>query len=200
MKVILSILTIVMMLIYLAVTVGCGGAVKEPEIEPVPKEPTIEELRKPVAKDPTIYKAAHVLQNSGRLTKKYMSYEKYRQLTGGKETGALDPDWFYDSYQLDLIEEGYWAMVTFGTAERAIERDPRIEKLMTDLPGKSIVVKLQTPSGKRYLLSDAEADGILDFAKEENKKTDTKIDIELLDKMQEKYNWIIGLIKKYYKK
>lgn len=200
MKVILSILTIGMMLIYLAVTVGCGGAVKEPETEPVPKEPTIEELRKPVAKDPTIYKAAHVLQNSGRLTKKYISYEKYQQLTGGKETETLDPDWFYDSYQLDLIEEGYWAMVIFGTAERAIERDARIEKLMTDLPGKSIVVQLKNPSGKRYLLSDAEADGILDFAKEENKKTGTKIDIELLDKMQEKYNWIIGLIKKYYKK
>lgn len=200
MKVIRRVMAIVMMSVYLVFTIGCGGAAEKPETEPVPREPTIEELRKPVAKDPTIHKAAHVLQNSGRLTKKYMSYEKYQQLTAGKETAALDPDWFYDSYQLDLMEKGYWAMVTFGTAERAIKRDPRIEKLMTDLPGKSIVVKLKNPSGKNYLLSDAEADGILDFAKEANKKTGTKIDIELLDKMQEKYTWIIGLIKKYYKK
>ncbi len=71
---------------------------------------------------------------------------------------------------------------------------------MTDLPGKSITVELKMPSGKKYLLSDAEADGILDFAKDANEKKTARVDIQLLDQMQEKYTWILGLIKKHYKK
>lgn len=198
MKLILRTLVIASVLTGLAIISGCGPEQKPQTEPPVVKEPTIEELRKPVAKDVTIYKAVDVLKKFGRLTKKYMSYDKYKKLTGG-QAAALDPDWFYDSYVLDLNEKGYWASVTFGTAEKAIARDPRIEKIMTDLPGTSIFMKLKTPSGRTYLLSDAEADGILDFAKDERKK-DTKIDIQLLDKMQEKYTWLMGIIKKNYKK
>ena len=199
MKLIRRALVIVSVLTALVIISGCGPD-QRPQTEPQPvvKEPTIEELRKPVNKDASIYKAVAVLKKTGRLSKKYISYEKYKELTGG-QAAALDPDWFYDSYVLDLNENGYWATVTFGTAEKAVARDPRIEKLMADLPGKSIFMRLKTPSGRTFLLSDAEADGILDFAKDEKDKG-TKIDIQLLDRMQEKYTWIIGIVKKYYKK
>ena len=196
-------LTIVSVVVGLALISHCGPAKKvesQPQVVPVPREPTIEELRKPVAKDPTIYKALAVIKEYGRLTKKYMSYEKYQKLTGGQENVALDPDWFYDSYKLDTNENGYWITVTYGTAQRAFERDARIEKVMTDLPKKSITVELKTPSGRTYLLNDADADGILDFAKDAKEKGRGKVDVQLLDKMQEKYTWILGLIKKHYKK
>ena len=194
-------LTIMSIVVYLTVAFGCGGGTQEPKTEPqvIPKEPFIEKLRKPVAKDPTIYKAVQVLKKFGRLSKKYMSYEKYQKLTSGQGTAAFDPDWFYDSYALDLNEKGYWATVTFGTSKRAEERDPRIQKLMTDLPGKSIFMTLKTPSGRTFLLSDAEADGILDFVKDAKEKSVKKINIELLDKMQEKYTWIINIVKRNYK-
>ena len=196
-------LTIVLVVMGLALIPGCGPAKKvesEPQVTPVPREPTIEELRKPVAKDPTIYKALSVIKEYGRLSKSYMPYEKYLKLTGGQENAALDPDWFYDSYKLDTNENGYWITVTYGTAQRAFARDPRIEKVMTDLPGKSITVELKTPSGRTYLLNDAEADGILDFAKDAKEKGQVKVDVPLLDNMQEKYTWVLGLIKKNYKR
>lgn len=202
MKLILKTSAVIMIVIYLAAVFGCGGTQTKPVTEPevvVPKEPTIEELRKPVDKDPSIYKAVEVLTKYGRLTKEHISYDKYLELTGG-QAAAIDPDWFYDSYVLDLNENGYWATVTFGTSKRAIERDRRIEKIMTDLPGTSIFMKLKTPSGRIYLLSDSEADGILDYAKDEKDKSATAIDIKLLDTMQEKYTWIMGIIKKHYKK
>ena len=202
MKLIIKTSAIIVILIYLAVAFGCGGTQTKPVTEPevvVPKEPTIEELRKPVDKDPSIYKAVEVLKKYGRLTKEHISYDKYLELTGG-QAAAIDPDWFYDSYVLDLNENGYWATVTFGTSKRAIERDRRIEKIMTDLPGTSIFMKLKTPSGRTYLLSDSEADGILDFVKDERDKSATTVDVKLLDTMQEKYTWIIGIIKKHYKK
>ncbi len=197
-----KILTILSIIVYMAIAFGCGGGTQEPKTEPqvTPKEPSIEELRRPVAKDPTIYQAVQVIKKFGSLSKQYISYEKYQELTGGQGAAALDPDWFYDSYVLDLNENGYWATVTFGTAKRAIERDPRIEKLLADLPGKSISIKLKTPSGRTFLLSDAEADGVLDFVKDIREKTTNKIDIDLLDKMQEKYTWIMGIVKKHYKR
>lgn len=204
MKVIVKTLAIAMIMVYLLAAFGCGGAAKKVETQPVEpppsKEPSIEELRKPVAKDDTIYKAVEVLQKFGRSTKKYMSYEKYQATAGAQASGAIDPDWFYDSYVLDMNEDGYWATVTFGTARRAKENDPRLRDLMENLPGQSIFIKLKTPSGKTYLLSDAEADGVLDFAKEAGDTGAAKIDIQLLDRMQEKYTWLIGIVKKYYKK
>ena len=197
-------LTIVIAITAILALIACGPSQQkvetEPQVAPVPHEPTIEELRKPVAKDLTIYKALEVIKEYGNFYKKYMPYEKYQQMTQAQEGAAVDPDWFYDSYKLNMNEDNHWMIVTFGTAKRAFERDPRIEKLMTDLPGKSITVELKMPSGKTYLLNDAEADGILDFAKDIKDKNVTKVDIPLLDQMQEKYTWIIGLIKKHYKK
>lgn len=198
----LKTLTIGSIVIGLMFIIGCGPTGKaqtEPQVV-TPTEPSIEELRKPVAKDATIYKAVEVIKDYGWLSKKYMSYEKYQQLTKGQTGAALDPDWFYDNYKLNMNEKDHWILVTFGTAKRAIARDPRIEKVMADLPEKSITVELKMPSGKKYLLSDAEADGVLDFAKDANEKKVTQVDVQLLDKMQEKYTWILGLIKKHYKK
>ena len=198
----LKTLAIVSIIIDLMFVFGCGPGEKvqtEPQVV-TPKEPTIEELRKPVSKDATIYKALEVIKEYGKLSKEYISYEKFQGLTKGQAAAALDPDWFYDSYKLNMNEEDHWILVIFGTAQRAMARDPRIGKIMTDLPGKSITVELKMPSGKKYLLSDAEADGILDFAKDANEKKTARVDIQLLDQMQEKYTWILGLIKKHYKK
>ena len=202
MKITLKTLTIVSIVFGLMFVLGCGPAEKaqtEPQVV-TPKEPGIEELRKPVSKDAAIYKALEVIKDYGRKSKEYISYEKYQQLTKGQAGAALDPDWFYDSYKLSMNEKDHWIMVIFGTAKRAIARDPRIEKIMADLPEKSITVELKMPSGKKYLLSDAEADGILDFAKDAGEKKVTKVNVQLLDKMQEKYTWILSLIKKHYKK
>jgi hypothetical protein len=198
----LKTLIIVSIVIGLLFIIGCGPTEKaqtEPQVV-TPSEPGIEELRKPVAKDATIYKALEVIKDYGRKSKEYISYEKYQQLTKGQAGAALDPDWFYDSYKLDMNEKDHWILVIFGTAKRAMARDPRIEKIMAGLPEKSITVELKMPPGTKYLLSDAEADGILDFAKDANEKKTTKVDVQLLDKMQEKYTWILGLIKKHYKK
>lgn len=202
MNVFSRILTIISVIVFLAVSYNCSSAGSKElktESQVVSKEPSIEELRKPVAKDNSIYKATQVIKKLGRLSKEYLSYEKYKKLTSEQGSTALDPDWFYDSYALDLNREGYWATVTFGTAKRAIEREPGIQKLMVDLPEKSIFMKLKTPTGRTFLLSDANADGVLDFAKDAHKKTDKKIDVKLLDKMQEKYTWIIGIIKKHFR-
>lgn len=201
MKITLKTLKIVSIMFGLMFVLGCGPTEKA-QTEPLvtPKEPSIEDLRKPVAKDASIYKAVEVIKEYGRKSKEYISYEKYQQLTKGQAGVALDPDWFYDSYKLDMNEKDHWILVIFGTAKRAMARDPRIGKIMADLPEKSITVELKMPSGKKYLLSDAEVDGILDFAKDADKKKVTKINVQLLDKMQEKYTWILGLIKKHYKK
>ena len=50
-----------------------------------------------------------------------------------------------------------------------------------------------------YKLEQAKK-GVLDFAKDANEKKTARVDIQLLDQMQEKYTWILGLIKKHYKK
>ena len=128
-----------------------------------------------------------------------MSYEKYKKLTKGQVGGAIDPDWFYDSYNLNLNEEKHFMSVTFGTSKRAKDRDDRIEKVMEGLPDNSITVKLQTPRGNTYLLTDADADGVLDFAADAKNKN-PRVDIKLLDTMQKKYTWIVKIMKRNYKK
>lgn len=193
---------IICILIYLAVNSGCGPSGSQVKTEPAdvkPAQPSIEELRTPVAKDPTIYKAGVVIKEFGRLKKKHISYKKYQQLTKGQANTAMDPDWFYDSYILDLNEKNHWMNVTFGTSKKAVDDDPRIKTIMAGLPENSINIRMKTPRGKTYLLTDADADGILDFAKDEAQKKITQVDIQLLDSMQKKYTWIIGLIKKHYK-
>jgi hypothetical protein len=139
-----------------------------------------------------------VIKEYGQLKKKHISFVKYKKLTAGQPGGAMDPDWFYDSYHLDMKEKNHWITVIFGTSKRAKARDPRIGKIMADLPPNSIAVKMKTPKGREYMLSDSNADGILDYAAPAKNKS-PKVDIKLLDRMQEKYTWIIGIIKKHYK-
>jgi hypothetical protein len=200
MRKVVNVLLIVMVIGYLAIITGCAGA-KAPETTPESDaKPSPEELRKKVDKDPAIYQAMAVIKKVGKLTQEHISYEKYETITKSQQGSVLDPTWFYDNYDLPLNKDGYWITVTFSTADKSIVRDPRIEKLMTDLPGNSITVNLKTPSGQSYILSDTEADGILDFAKRANEESVKQIDYELLDRMQEKYTWIISIIKKHYKK
>ncbi len=81
-----------------------------------------------------------------------------------------------------------------------MESDPRIAKLIGDMPKESITMDLKTPKGNKYLLVDNNADGVLDFVKKAGSKTTMKIDVKLLDSLQKKYTWIIGVIKKHYQK
>ncbi len=198
------ILTIIV--IYVAAGIACGpsSSTTTPKTEPTQVKPTVEplpveQLRKQVPKDPAMYKAVAVIKEYGKFKKKYMSFEKYKQLTKGQVGGAIDPDWFYDGYSLNMNENKHYITVTYGTAKRAIERDDRIEKVLEGLPHSSITVNLTTPRGITYLLTDAEADGVLDFASNAKSKN-PKVDIKLLDTMQEKYTWIVSLIKRNYKK
>jgi len=201
-----SIIIVTVMIGFVLMTTGCGGSKVETqpvgkEIQPpiVPREPTIDELRKPVSKDMEIYKPIGVIKHFGTLKKKSMTYEKFQKLTGGQANVMIDPDWFYDTYRYPVNENNYWITVTFGTAKRAKNADSRITQAMGDLPEESIYISLLTPSKKTYILLDSNADGILDFTKEANQPTSTKVDIKLLDEMQEKYTWILNLIRKYYK-
>lgn len=199
-----NLLIITAVLFAFIIATGCGPSAQKPVTEPPKPEvkepvPDIEALRKPVAKDPHMYKITKVIKQYGQLKKKYMSYEKYQKLTGGKANAALDPDWFYDSYFLNMKENNHYITVTWGSAKRAIERDPRIEKVLADLPAQSITIKMDTPKGNTYLMTDAQCDGVLDYAANAKSKS-TKIDIKLLDQMQEKYTWIISILKKHFKK
>ncbi|MCP4157644.1 MAG: hypothetical protein GY757_58585 [bacterium] len=203
MKIFLRTLITISILVVLAITFGCGGTETQTvktEPTPVVKEaPTIEELRKPVDKDPNMFKVLKVIKKFGKFRKQYMTYEKYQKTSGS--SGAIDPAWFYDSYDLEVNEKKHWSTVTYGSAGRAIERDPRIEKALEGLPKQSVIVKLKTPDGRKYIISDADGDGIIDFAKIANQKTVAgKQDIKVLDKMQEKYTWLMSIVKKYYKK
>ena len=198
-------ITLSILVIYAVFSIACGpSSTANPKTEPTQVKPTvepppIEELRIQVPKDPAMYQAVAVIKEYGKLKKKYMSYKQYLKLTKGQVGGAIDPDWFYDSYYLNLNENKHFISVTFGTSKRAKDRDDRIEKVMEGLPNNSITVKVQTPRGNIYLLTDAEADGVLDFAANAKNKH-PKIDIKLLDRMQKKYTWIVKLIKRNYKK
>ncbi|MCP4218832.1 MAG: hypothetical protein GY765_29640 [bacterium] len=201
MKLLLKSLTLICAVLFISLFSGCGPEkvqpTTEPPSQPVPQEPTIEELRKPVAKDPGMFKAVTVLKKYGTKSKTYMSYEKYQKMSA---SGAMDPSWFYDQYDMNMNEKKHWIKVILGTSERAVQKDPRIAKIMAELPQLSISMEVKTPSGKIYLLSDMQGDGILDYAADSKKKSGGKVDIPLLDKMQEKYTWIIGIVKKHYKK
>ncbi|MCP5045952.1 MAG: hypothetical protein GY940_02200 [bacterium] len=202
MKIILKWMINIFILMALVTATACGPSGQKPQTEPpkpIKTEPSIEELRKPVSKDPAMFKAVNVIKEYGKLKKKAISYKKYQELTKGQSNAAFSPDWFYDSYHLDIKEKGHWIALTYGTSKKAKTQDPRVAKVMTGLPDNSISMKLKTPSGKSYLLSDAEADGILDYAAKENAKN-TKVDVKLLDQMQEKYKWVLSVIKRYYKK
>lgn len=203
MKIFIRTAILIGIVIYMAFSVGCGAPTQKPAVEPPPPpppvtEPTIEDLRQHVDKDPDMFKAIKVIEKYGVLRKKAITFEKYVELTGGKSGGAINPDWFCDNYTLEVNENKHWMTITFGTSKRAKVKDSRIQQVMAGLPEESISLKMQTPDGKKYILSDAEADGVLDYAAPANQTT-AKIDIPLLDKMQEKYTWLLGIVKESYR-
>lgn len=182
---------------------GCGAPQKVETAPtpppPPPKEPTIEELRKPVTADNEMKKVIIVIRNYGLLKKQAISYEKYKQLTKGSTDSPINPDWFYDNYVMTINLNKYSAPVTLGTA-RYSGRNPKIKELMSGLPENSISISpFVTPSKKKYVLVDYNCDGILDYAKPVNAPASSKISVQLLDEMQERYTWLLSIIKKKYK-
>lgn len=178
---------------------ACGGpktVVTEPEPATVPEAPPPPSA----SPDPQIGRVHVVLRHFGRLTRKYMSYEEYsRNHRAGDEVASVSPDWFYDTYSLDLNQDGYWAKVHYQTAERAITRDPRIESLLGTAPRNAIDMSVETPAGRKYVFSDAEADGVLDYAALQGRKAgDSGFDWELRDRMQATYSRLLAVIKGYY--
>ena len=192
---------IVIVFATLLVVAGCGGTetVKtepEPVVAPVPPPPT-------APPDPHIGQAYTVLRHFGTLTRRHMSYNQYQQKTGEAGTvSSVSPDWFYDIYSLELNEKGYWVTVSFQTARRAVARDPRIETLLGGAPHHAIDMRVKTPRGRRYILSDSEGDGVLDYAALQGKTGGTRptFDAELRDSMQKTYSWILGVIKGYFQR
>lgn len=172
---------------------------KKIDTEPSSEVPATKYPRLDIPADPGMYKALQVIKDFGKRTKGHLSYADFQK---SKKSAVFDPDIFYDHYLLDLNEKDYWITLTFRSAVRSIEKDPRIEKLMENLPRKAIDVQLKTPRGNTYLLSDSNADGVLDFARPAGKKKISPVnaDLNLLKNMQEKYRWVLGIIKKYYKR
>ncbi|MCK4837114.1 MAG: hypothetical protein KAT17_10760 [Candidatus Aminicenantes bacterium] len=178
---------------------GCTG--KKVEIQPDSEALSIDVPKLDISPDPAMYKALTVVKKFGKKTMEHMSYGKYRKSRSAKKDPTFNPYVFYDQYVLDMNEKNYWVTLTFYTAVRAIVKDPRIESLMQSFPEKAMDVKMKTPAGKTYLLSDTNADGVLDFASlaGQKKKSQSAVDIELLKRMQVKYRWILGIVKRYYR-
>jgi hypothetical protein len=188
----------------IAVWVGCSTAGPK-KTEPLTTGPSIQPPKLDLPADITMYRALAVIEHYGRQSQQHILYREYQQRTGGKggDVSSWSPDWFYDSYVLDLNEQGYWATVTYSTARDARDRDERIDRLMQGVPVDVIDMRLKFPSGDTYLLGDSEADGVLDFARKAGQKPDTapnSQDLERLKWLQEKYAWILGVIKRNYRK
>jgi len=186
------------LIIFLVVFInGCVG--KKAETEPSAEVPALQPPRLDMAADPGMYKAMQVIKDFGKKSKDHLTYSEFRKT---KKTAVFDPDVFYDHHVLDLNEKDYWITITYRSAVRSIRKDSRIEKLMENLPRKVIDVQLKTPQGKTFLLSDSNADGVLDFASPAGKKkrSNPEADLKLLKNMQGRYRWVLSIIKKYYKK
>lgn len=184
--------------------VNCGGSKKpatEPTPAPKPEAPAIESYRPNVPKDPNIYKAFKVIKHYGKLSKRYTPYSKIKSAGGSGTVQAMGSDMFYDTYSLPMNEKNYWVTVNYNTAERAIENDTRIKQEMKNIPVNNIDMVVKTPKGRKYVISDTEADGILDFAAPAGKpvKMSAEQKKSLLDRMQRKYSWFLRLIKKNYR-
>ncbi len=188
-----------MLLLSLLFYAGCAPRAPEKEPPPTIPEPATE---KPIApKDEQMYMVYSVLKRFGRKIQSHISYDRYRQLVAQDGLSSWSPDWFYDSYRLPLNEKGHWVVISYHTAADAVKADPRIAKRMADVPHHAIDLRLQDPRGDKYVLTDAEADGVLDFAapdRGDRIPTSIKKDTPLVQKMQGKYTWILSIIKKSY--
>jgi len=177
---------------------GCSGkkADTEPSTRPVVDVPQLN-----IPPDPGIYKALKVIRGFGKKIVTHQTFAEYKKQEVADGNATFTPDLFYDRYILDLNEKDYWVTLTLRTAARSKRTDSRIRKLMKSFPENAIDVVLKTPAQKTFLLSDSNADGVLDFAAPEGKRPDQglKVDVKLLRTMQHKYGWILGIIKRHYK-
>jgi len=192
-----------LVIVAFAAAIGCGP--KTPVTEPPPAEPgptPLQTWQQEIPKDATMYQALKVLENYGRKTKKSISYNEYKRNTGGGTLTSWSPEWFYDAFTLDMNEKGNWVTITWSTSKFAGKRDARIADLMKDAPSDVIDLKVKVPSGSVYLLGDSDSDGILDFAMNKKAKAEEagkQANIQLLDRMQKKYSWILSIVKRNYK-
>lgn len=191
-------------ILFVAAWFGCSTAGPK-KTEPSTPEPAVSPPRLDLPADSTIYRALSVIEEFGRQDQQHISYQEYRKRTGGKSdnVSSWSPDWFYDAYVLEMNEKGYWATVTFYTARDAVKRDERINRLMEGVPVNAIDMKLKFPGGENYLLSDTEADGVLDFVRKmdpHSGRTDDRQTLEQLEQLQKKYSWILGIIKRSYRR
>jgi hypothetical protein len=177
---------------------GCTGkkADTEPSTLPMTDVPKLN-----IAPDPGMYKVLQVIKRFGNKTMDYLSYPEFKKREATEQNATFNPDVFYDQYVLDLNEKDYWVTVTFRTATRSRRRDSRIRDLMQNFPENAIDMLLKTPANKTFLLSDSNGDGVLDFARPESKQHNQglTVNIELLKAMQQKYGWILRIIKRHHK-
>lgn len=192
---------VVFILLLVSLIYFCGP--KEVKVEPSVEEQGTVETRPllDVPKDPSIYKACHVIKDYGKMTQMHRSYQDFLKASKGGKT-AFTPAMFYDTYKLKLTEQNHRFQLMFSTARRAIKKDQRVEDQMSGLPRKVIDVNMTTPKGMVYMMSDNEADGVLDFATPANRKQAPTggVDVQLLKRLQKKYAWVLSVVKKYYKK
>ena len=176
---------------------GCAGKKADTEPSIMTDVPKLN-----IAPDPGMYKALQVIKRFGNKTMDHLSYAEFKKREATVQNATFNPDVFYDQYVLDLNEKNYWITVTFRTATRSRRRDSRIRDLLQNFPENAIDMLLKTPANKIFLLSDSNGDGVLDFARPEGKQHNQglTVDIELLKAMQQKYGWILGIIKRHYKR
>jgi len=163
-----------------------------------PESPEMPHLDLPP--DHQMHRVIAVIMEYGRKTRDFMTYGAYRELMPD-ETTAVSPEYFYDRYVLDLNEDGHWVTMTLSTARRAKARDPRIASFMLDFPENALDVTLQTAGGRSFLLSDQDADGVLDFASplRDGTPTATGVDIALMKSLQPRYTWVLRILKRHAK-
>lgn len=175
---------------------GCAGKKADTEPSSVVDIPKLN-----IPPDPGIYKALNVIRKFGKKIVRHQSFAEYKKQETADRNATFNPDLFYDRYILDLNEKDYWVTLTLRTSARSKRSDSRIRKLMQSFPENAIDLVLKTPAQKTFLLSDSDADGVLDFVAPEGKQPDPglKVDVKLLRTMQHKYGWILRIIKRHFK-
>jgi hypothetical protein len=177
---------------------GCAGSRDRVEtVSPVlPEAPRLD-----LPPDQQMVRVIWVIEKFGTRTVKHGTYSEYQKARGKTGESAFNPDIFYDRYLLDLNEKNFWMTVTLRSAKQSMGHDARIRDAMKGFPREVIDVIIKTPDEKTYLLSDSDADGVLDFTAraDERGKVRTAGDLSLLKNMQVKYQWILGIIKRHYR-